>query len=133
MKANGWGRIIYISSVVASISSRDGHGVYSASKSALEGYARTAAVELGQYGVTVNCIAPGVYLTDLPKARFETMPADLAKQIYDTYANMTAMMRWGDPSELEGPLLLLASDAGSYITGTTLHIDGGLSIRMHSG
>jgi NAD(P)-dependent dehydrogenase (short-subunit alcohol dehydrogenase family) len=130
MAANAWGRVIYVSSVVASVSSDDGHGVYAASKAALECYARTAAVELGPNGITVNCIAPGVYLTDLPKERFALMSAETAKKVYNSYADMTALGRWGDPVELEGPLLLLASDAGSYITGTVMHVDGGLSIRM---
>lgn len=129
MKKRQWGRIIYLSSCSAHASSDDGHSLYSATKGALEAYARTAAVELGRAGITVNCIAPGVFLTDLPKERFDVMPKELAEKVYNSYADMTAAGRWGDPSELEAPLLLLASDAGSYITGTVLHVDGGMTIR----
>ncbi len=129
MKERKWGRIIYLSSCSAHASSDDGHSLYAATKAALEAYARTAAVEFGLSGITVNCIAPGVFMTDLPKQRFDAMAPDLAEKIYNSYADMTAIGRWGDPSELEAPLLLLASDAGSYITGTVLHVDGGMTIR----
>jgi gluconate 5-dehydrogenase len=95
----------------------------------LESYARTAAVELGPFGITVNCISPGTFLTDLAQERMDLDPAS-AKAVYDSYASMNAFRRWGNPRELQGPLLLLASEAGSFITGTVLHVDGGLGIRM---
>ncbi len=79
---------------------------------------RPAALDLGVYGITVNCIAPGPFLTDLPMS----LLSDAEKQ---TFSDHTALGRWGDPKELVGPALLLASDAGSYITGQTLVVDGG--------
>jgi NAD(P)-dependent dehydrogenase (short-subunit alcohol dehydrogenase family) len=130
MKARGWGRIIYISSIAASRASTDGHGVYSASKGALEAYMRVAAVELGASGVTVNCLAPGTFLTDLAQSRLNSYGPVAGKTAYDAFAQMAALSRWGLPEELEGPLLLLASDAGGYVTGQVLHVDGGQSIRM---
>jgi NAD(P)-dependent dehydrogenase (short-subunit alcohol dehydrogenase family) len=66
----------------------------------------------------VNCLAPGPFLTDLPLSV-------LSKAEQQTFADRTALGRWGDPRELAGPALLLASDAGSYITGATLVVDGG--------
>ena len=66
----------------------------------------------------VNCLAPGPFLTDLPG----TLLSDEEKR---RFADRTALGRWADPKELAGPALLLASDAGSYITGATLVVDGG--------
>src|SRR5260370_34440529 len=65
MKTRGWGRVIHISSVMGFIS-KEGRNAYSATKSALIGLARANALDLGRYGITVNCIAPGPFLTDLP-------------------------------------------------------------------
>jgi NAD(P)-dependent dehydrogenase (short-subunit alcohol dehydrogenase family) len=121
MKARKWGRIIHISSVMGFVS-KEGRNAYSATKSALIGLARANALDLGRHGVTVNCIAPGPFLTDLP-AR---LLSDAEKQEFSRY---TALGRWADPSELVGPVLLLASEAGSYITGETLVVDGGWLAR----
>jgi NAD(P)-dependent dehydrogenase (short-subunit alcohol dehydrogenase family) len=121
MKARRWGRIIHISSVMGYIS-KEGRNIYSATKAALIGMARTGALELGPFGITVNCIAPGPFLTDLP-AR---VLSDAEKS---EFAKRTAIGRWGKPEELIGPALLLASDAGSYITGETLVVDGGYLAR----
>jgi NAD(P)-dependent dehydrogenase (short-subunit alcohol dehydrogenase family) len=121
MKQRRWGRIIHISSVMAFVS-KEKRNVYSATKSALLGLARASALDLGAFGVTVNCIAPGPFLTDLPAG----ILSDAEKR---AFADRTAVGRWGDPKELVGPALLLASDAGSYITGQTLVVDGGYLVR----
>jgi NAD(P)-dependent dehydrogenase (short-subunit alcohol dehydrogenase family) len=117
MKQRRWGRIIHISSVMG-LTSKAGRGCYSATKSALIGLARSMALELGPFGITCNCIAPGPFLTDLPMSV-------LSKPEQDSFAERTALGRWANPRELAGPALLLASDAGSYITGTTILVDGG--------
>jgi NAD(P)-dependent dehydrogenase (short-subunit alcohol dehydrogenase family) len=121
MKPRRWGRIIHISSILGLVS-KEKRALYSATKSALLGLARAGALELGEHGITVNCIAPGPFLTDLPAA----LLTDAEKKVF---AERTALGRWGDPKELTGPALLLASDAGSYITGTTLVVDGGFLAR----
>jgi NAD(P)-dependent dehydrogenase (short-subunit alcohol dehydrogenase family) len=121
MKARRWGRVIHIASIMAFLSKEKRNG-YSATKSALLGLARASALDLGAYGITVNCIAPGPFLTDLPMS----LLSDAEKQ---TLSDHTALGRWGDPKELVGPALLLASDAGSYITGQTLVVDGGFLAR----
>jgi NAD(P)-dependent dehydrogenase (short-subunit alcohol dehydrogenase family) len=121
MKARRWGRVIHIASIMAFLSKEKRNG-YSATKSALLGLARASALDLGAYGITVNCIAPGPFLTDLPMS----LLSDAEKQ---TLSDHTALGRWGDPIELVGPALLLASDAGSYITGQTLVVDGGFLAR----
>jgi NAD(P)-dependent dehydrogenase (short-subunit alcohol dehydrogenase family) len=121
MKERRWGRVIHISSVMAFIS-KEQRNIYSVTKSALLGLARASALDLGAYGITVNCIAPGPFLTDLPASV-------LSKEEMQRFADRTAVGRWADPRELVGPALLLASDAGSFITGQALVVDGGFLVR----
>jgi NAD(P)-dependent dehydrogenase (short-subunit alcohol dehydrogenase family) len=117
MRARKWGRVIHISSIMGFVS-KEKRNVYSATKTALLGLARASAIDLGEDGVTVNCLAPGPFLTDMPG---KILSADEKK----AFAAMTAVNRWAEPNELVGPALLLASDAGSYITGQALVVDGG--------
>jgi gluconate 5-dehydrogenase len=121
MKERRWGRVIHISSIMG-LASKDARNVYSATKSALLGLARASALDLGTHNITVNCIAPGPFLTDLPG---RLLSAEQKKSL----ADRTALGRWGDPRELAGPALLLASEAGSYITGEVLVVDGGSLIK----
>ena len=118
MKERRWGRVIHISSVLG-LGSKMGRNVYSATKRAVIGLAQASALDLGPFGITVNCIAPGPFLTDLPM----NLLSEAEKK---TFADRTALGRWGKPEEMAGPALLLASDAGSYITGEVLVVDGGL-------
>ncbi len=122
MKERKWGRIIHISSIMG-LTSAAGRNAYSATKSALIGLARASANDLGGHGITVNCLAPGPFLTDLPVSL-------LSSEQQSDFARKTALGRWGQPEELVGPALLLASDAGSYITGTTLVVDGGALVKV---
>jgi NAD(P)-dependent dehydrogenase (short-subunit alcohol dehydrogenase family) len=117
MKERRWGRIIHISSVMGFLS-KEKRNIYSATKAALIGLARSMALDLGPFGITVNCLAPGPFLTDLPMGI-------LSEAEKKSFADHTALGRWAEPRELVGPALLLASDAGSYITGETLVVDGG--------
>ncbi len=121
MKQRRWGRIIHISSTFGFVS-KAGRNAYSAAKTALRGLARSMALDLGPYNVTVNCIAPGPFMTDLPMS----LLSDAEKK---QFSDHTALDRWGQPNELIGPMLLLASDAGSYITGTTIVVDGGYIVK----
>jgi NAD(P)-dependent dehydrogenase (short-subunit alcohol dehydrogenase family) len=121
MKERKWGRVIHISSIMG-LASKDARNSYSATKSALLGLARASALDLGAYNITVNCIAPGPFLTDLPGTL-------LSVEHKKALGDRTALGRWGDPRELAGPALLLASEAGSYITGEVLVVDGGSLIK----
>jgi NAD(P)-dependent dehydrogenase (short-subunit alcohol dehydrogenase family) len=121
MKARRWGRIIHISSIMGFVS-KQGRNAYSATKAALIGMCHANALDLGSFNITVNCIAPGPFLTDLP-ARL------LSEEEKREFARLTALGRWADPKELVGPVLLLASEAGSYLTGATLVVDGGCLAR----
>ncbi|MDP6356909.1 MAG: SDR family oxidoreductase [Planctomycetota bacterium] len=121
MKERKWGRIIHISSVLG-VGGKEARNGYCATKSALIGLSQASALDLGPFNITVNCIAPGPFLTDLPM----NLLSDEQKQ---AFAACTAVGRWGDPKEIAGPALLLASEAGSYITGSTLLVDGGTFAR----
>ena len=118
MMERRWGRIIHVSSVLG-LTGKAGRSIYSATKSGLIGLMHSSALDLGPHGVTVNCIAPGPFLTDLPMSILND--DEKAK-----FAARTALGRWGNPEELAGPALLLASEAGSYLTGTTIVVDGGM-------
>jgi NAD(P)-dependent dehydrogenase (short-subunit alcohol dehydrogenase family) len=122
MKERRWGRVIHISSVLG-LGGKEGRNAYCSTKSALLGLARASAIDLGPFGITVNCISPGPFLTDLP-GRILT---DEQKRVF---AERTALGRWGRPDEIAGTALLLATDAGSYLTGTVIVIDGGVVARV---
>lgn len=116
-----WGRIIHLSSVMA-LASNPARGAYSGTKAALVGMTRAHALELGPHNITVNCIAPGPVMTDLPM----NLLSDEQKA---RFAEITAVKRWGQPIDMVGPAMLLASEAGAFITGTVLLADGGLICR----
>ena len=122
MKERRWGRIIYTSSIMALASTGD-RVAYSTTKAALHGMVKANALHLGPFGITVNCLAPGPFATEMPM----TILSDEQKK---RFADRTALGRWAQPVELAPVALLLASDAGSYITGSVLVVDGGVTIRM---
>jgi NAD(P)-dependent dehydrogenase (short-subunit alcohol dehydrogenase family) len=122
MKERRWGRIINVSSILG-LTSAAGRSAYSATKSGLIGLTRAGANDLGAFGITVNCLAPGPFMTDLPASL-------LTQEQQAVFAQKTILGRWARPEELIGPALLLASDAGSYITGATLVVDGGCLVKM---
>lgn len=123
MIAAGWGRIINIGSVM-SVLSRAGIPAYAAAKHGVAGLTRALGAELGSKGVTVNAICPGFFLT-------EANLVHLQNPKFDTWVReRTPIGRWGDPKELGGAAIFLASDAGSYVNGHLLMVDGGLTSSM---
>ncbi|MBI43156.1 3-oxoacyl-ACP reductase FabG [Marinobacter lutaoensis] len=112
-----WGRIINISSVVAGMGN-PGQGNYCAAKAGVEGFTRSLAKEMSNRGITANCVAPGFIDTDMTKklddkqreAMLEIIPAG----------------RLGEPEEVAAVVAFLASDAAGYVTGETIHVNGGM-------
>ncbi|MCB1126211.1 MAG: SDR family oxidoreductase [Verrucomicrobiae bacterium] len=122
MMERKWGRIIYISSIMALASTAD-RVAYSTTKAALHGMVKANCLHLGPHGITVNCIAPGPFATEMPMSI-------LSQAQKDSFASRTALGRWGEPPELAPTALLLASDAGRYLTGGIVVVDGGVTARM---
>jgi 3-oxoacyl-[acyl-carrier protein] reductase len=116
MKARS-GRIINITSVVGS-AGNPGQANYAAAKAGVAGMSRALARELGSRGITVNCVAPGFIDTDMTKALPESAREGLLGQI--------ALGRLGQPEEVAAAVAFLASPGARYVTGTTLHVNGGM-------
>jgi 3-oxoacyl-[acyl-carrier protein] reductase len=116
MKARG-GRIINITSVVGS-SGNPGQANYAAAKAGVAGMTRALAREIGSRGITVNCIAPGFIDTDMTRVLPEEQRAALTAQI--------PLGRLGSPDDIAHAVVFLASPNAGYITGTTLHVNGGM-------
>jgi len=114
----GGGSMIGFSSIRAQ-TTEPGQGAYAATKAATIMLFKTLAAELGPRGVRANTIAPGVVETPL------TAPIKAKADWYDAYAQKSIFRRWAQPSEMVGAVVYLASDASSYVTGTTIFVDGG--------
>ncbi len=112
-----WGRIINVSSVVASMGNA-GQSNYAAAKSGIEGFSRALAREVASRNVTVNSVAPGFIDTD--------MTSGLAEEHKDKLRSQIPMNRLGAPAEVAAVVGFLASDAGGYVTGETIHVNGGM-------
>jgi NAD(P)-dependent dehydrogenase (short-subunit alcohol dehydrogenase family) len=113
------GSIVNVASI-AGFTASPGLAAYGAAKAGVIALTRTLAVEAAPHGVRVNCLAPGWVRTELTRRMWEDPETSRA------LVAQVPLGRWADVEELDGPLLLLASDAGSYITGATLVVDGGL-------
>lgn len=111
------GRIITITSVVGTMGNA-GQTNYAAAKAALQGFSKSLAREVGSRGITVNCVAPGFIDTDMTRA----LPEETRK----TFEAQTALGRFGEAQDVADAVLFLASDQARYITGQTLHVNGGM-------
>ncbi|RXZ45112.1 3-oxoacyl-ACP reductase FabG [Crenobacter cavernae] len=116
MKAR-WGRIVNIASVVG-VSGNPGQCNYAAAKAAIIGFSKSMAREVGSRNITVNCVAPGFIDTDMTRALPEAQREALIGQI--------ALGRLGDAKDIADAVAFLASDRAAYITGQTLHVNGGM-------
>jgi 3-oxoacyl-[acyl-carrier protein] reductase len=118
MKKQKMGRILFTSSVTGNRSGVTGLAHYCASKAGLNGFIRAAAMELAQFGITVNGVEPGLVLTS--GVMEMTTPEER-----DAMAGFVPLKRWADPKDVAQAMLFLASDEASYVTGQTIIVDGG--------
>jgi len=123
MKGQGYGRLISVTSIIGSMA-RAGDAIYPIAKQGLTGLVRSLAAEYGPFGVTSNAIAPGMFATET-NAGISADPGMIAFM-----RQRVPLQRWGQPEEIAGAALFLASDAGSFVNGHVLTVDGGMSIQM---
>jgi 3-oxoacyl-[acyl-carrier protein] reductase len=122
MKQRGWGRIVTISSAAGLGTSKTGIQAYASAKAAQIGFTRQMARELGPFGITVNCIAPGFILSNPTSIRqWENYGEDGQREL----VGEIAVRRLGDPSDIANGVRFFASVASSWVTGQTIAIDGG--------
>ena len=119
----GWGRIVNIGSIL-SITARASMVSYTASKHAIVGLTRTLAAEFGSAGVHANAILPGYFRTEINVVLQEN------PEFNHMVESRTPLGRWGEAPDLSGPLLLLCSDAASYVNGHALVVDGGITCTL---
>jgi 3-oxoacyl-[acyl-carrier protein] reductase len=121
MKARGYGRMVFTSSITGPRVTSPGHGHYSASKAGINGFIKAAALEFSGYGITVNGIEPGNIMT-------EGMKAQRSEAFIKSMEAAIPLSRLGTPRDIANCALFLASDEASYITGTTIVVDGGQTL-----
>lgn len=119
MREQKYGRICNISSIGGK------HGApeqahYSASKAAVMGFTRVLAQEVGPFGITANCVCPGIILTDMGRVNLDD------SKTRQEWQAKTAMARIGDPEDVVGPVAFFCSDDSSFVTGQSLNVDGGI-------
>lgn len=126
LRLSGKGSIVNVASCYA-VTGRKGMGLYDATKAAQLAMTRTLAFEEASHGVRVNAVCPGSTLTDFHINKATAAGKDIEK--LKTERQTTSLLgRWASPEEIAAPILWLASDEASFITGTSLMVDGGLSI-----
>ena len=119
MAARGSGRIINMGSILSKVG-MGSRSAYVTSKAGIAHFTQALALELGPLGITVNALGPTVIVTDLNRELVRTQP-----QLYDSVRRRTALGRLGNPEDIAGALVFLASPAAAFITGQTLYVDGG--------
>jgi len=127
MKAHDGGRIINVAST-SGFKPEYKNGIYSIAKTAVTMLTKSMALELAQFNIRVNAIAPGAVMTRALAYNWSALPEDQAKIVQSYIAGGSPMNRIADPDEISGAMLYLASDASSFTTGETIVIDGGLLV-----
>ena len=121
MKAKGHGRMVFTSSITGPRVTSPGHGHYSATKAGINGFIKAAALEFSGFGITVNGVEPGNLLTD-------GMKMHRSAAFIRSMEEAVPLGRLGTPRDIANAVLFLASDEASYITGTTIIVDGGQTL-----
>jgi len=119
MMKKRWGRIIGITSIVG-VTGNPGQTNYAASKAGMIGYSKSLAYEVGSRGITVNCVAPGYIAT--------AMTDELSEDVKSGMLTKIPAGRMGNPEEIAAGVVYLASNEAQYVTGQTLHINGGMAM-----
>jgi NAD(P)-dependent dehydrogenase (short-subunit alcohol dehydrogenase family) len=122
MVARGWGRVINLASIM-SVVALPGRAPYASSKAGVLGLTRVLALEWAGTGVTCNAICPGPFATDMNKQLLNDPVA------YQQFISQIPLGRWGELDEMAGVAVFLASDASSFMTGSSLFVDGGWTAR----
>jgi 3-oxoacyl-[acyl-carrier protein] reductase len=120
MKRGQWGRIVNIGSIAGRMNTGFGSAHYAASKAGMIGFSRVLAAEVGRFGITVNCVAPGRISTDM-SASFGN-----ATEIDKIYIARTPVGRLGSPQDVASTVAFLVSDAAEFITGGVIDVTGGM-------
>jgi 3-oxoacyl-[acyl-carrier protein] reductase len=118
MRAQGYGRMVFTSSITGPRVTSPGHGHYAATKAGINGFIRSAAIEFAGFGITVNGVEPGNILT-------EGMKRNRSPAFIRSMQDMVPLGRLGTPRDVANAVLFLASDEAEYVTGTTIIVDGG--------
>jgi 3-oxoacyl-[acyl-carrier protein] reductase len=121
MRAQNYGRMVFTSSITGPRVTSPGHGHYSATKAGINGFIKSAALEFAGYGITVNGVEPGNILT-------EGMKEGRGPAFIKTMEESIPLGRLGSPEDIASAVLYLASDEASYVTGTTIIVDGGQTL-----
>jgi 3-oxoacyl-[acyl-carrier protein] reductase len=119
MKMQAYGRVVNI----ASIGGKHGAPMqahYSASKAAIMGFTRVLAQEVGEHGITANCVCPGIIYTEMGRTNLDD------PVVRETWREKTAMRRIGEPEDVVGAVAFFASDDAAFVTGQSLNVDGGI-------
>lgn len=122
MAARGWGRVINLASIM-SVIALPGRAPYASSKAGVLGLTRVLALEWAGTGVTCNAICPGPFATEMNRQLLNDPVA------YQQFVNQIPLGRWGELDELAGAAVFLASNASSFVTGSSLFVDGGWTAR----
>ncbi len=122
MKEQNWGRIIFMSSVAGTLGGF-GQASYSATKAAVIGLAKTAALEGGRHNITANAIVPGIIGSEAARSAEQMQPG-----IYERFKNRTVFKRFGEPAHIASTIGFLCSEEAGYITGAAIEVAGGIPL-----
>jgi len=120
MQLQGWGRVVMVASVTGPVMAMRGEAAYAAAKAGMVGMSKALAAEVASRGITVNCVAPGFIATAMTDALTGDQRTAILGQV--------PTGRMGEPGEIAAAVLYLASVEAAYVTGATLHVNGGMAM-----